>query len=302
MMRRSLLFGLFLAVGLFLFERSAWTQGARTDAEAANAVDSIVLTIHPVYGVLDELIDTVITIRPEARTIHAQAVRQMDGAVEGEALLIPEREDLAALALALGQHGFFDMDDYLETGVMDGHFTWVTVNLQNGETTTVGGLVAEKYGPEGFVAICDAIDRTVQGSVEFPNWPADEHVPRENGREGAPLFVFRGAEAIAQRIAVDPPRRASVCLYTVAGGTPFFTEDEATAGRVADALAGMIVYEADGAGHTDDYLVYTLEWADETSFRVTFQGGMLLGDRMELYPVAGFDALILALPPVSQGR
>jgi hypothetical protein len=295
-MQRVSLFLILMTTVVFLFVIPAMALGTLVDAESTNEIDSVTLTFAPAWGIIDELVDTVITIRFAPGTVHVQKVRQQAGAVEEEKLLIAQKKDLTELVSALCEHEFFNMDKRLETDVMDGYFTWVTVNLQSGESKTVGGLVAEKYGPEGFIAICDAIDQVVQNSHEFPNWPADERLLPEAGQEGTQLYVFLDVNGITERIAAELPSRASVCHYTVAGGTPYLTEDEATIRRVANALAEMAVFEADGWGHTDDYLVYSLEWTDGTSFSVTFQGGMLLGNKEELYPVIGLDALIQALP------
>ena len=49
------------------------------------------------------------------------------------------------------------MPEYIETGVMDGYFTWITVNYSDGESKRVAGLVAEKFGPEDFIIIYDAL-------------------------------------------------------------------------------------------------------------------------------------------------
>ena len=46
---------------------------------------------------------------------------------------------------------------------MDGHFTYITVHLQGGESKTVGGLEAEAYGPEAFVAVYDAVVAALDG-------------------------------------------------------------------------------------------------------------------------------------------
>ena len=206
--------------------------------------------------------------------------------------------DVIALVASLYEYDFFSLTQYLETYVMDSDFTWITINLINGESKRAGGLLAEEFGLDRFVAICDAISRVLQNSVEVSNLPTDEHLSPGDEAKGAQLFSFRDAQDIADRIGVDPPSCASVCHYTVAGGTPYVVYDEAIVQHVADALSSIIVYEADGWGHTDDYLVYSLEWADGAVFTVTFQGGMLLGHKDELYPVMGFDALVQALPPM----
>ena len=72
---------------------------------------------------------------------------------------------MTALLSSLYEHDFFSLPEYLETDVMDGDFTWVTVNLKNGESKRVGGLLADGFGPDHFIAICDAISRVLQNSI-----------------------------------------------------------------------------------------------------------------------------------------
>jgi tetratricopeptide (TPR) repeat protein len=94
----------------------------------ANEIDTIVLTISPSFGLEEEMIDTVTTIYPD--------------------------EALAALVY---EYNFFDMPEYIETGVVDGDFIWITVNLKNGESKRVGGLLADEFGPDDFIIIYDAL-------------------------------------------------------------------------------------------------------------------------------------------------
>ena len=91
-------------------------------------IDTIVLTISPSFGMEGEMNDTVWNLDPDA--------------------------ELIAL---FHEHGFFDLPEYLDTGVMDGHFTWITICFKNGQSKRVGGLVAEEFGPEDFIAIYDAV-------------------------------------------------------------------------------------------------------------------------------------------------
>jgi len=98
----------------------------------ADEVDTIILTTSPSFSVEGKMNDSVKNISPNAEIIAL-----------------------------FHENGFFGMPEYLETGVMDGHFTWITVHLKNGESKRVGGLVAEKYGPEGFITIYDVIVRAL---------------------------------------------------------------------------------------------------------------------------------------------
>lgn len=115
------------------FARAAALIGEEAPAPAdAMEIDLIELIQSPSYGMTEEMHDTVWSFQPDA--------------------------DLVAL---LYEHGFFDMPEYLETGVLDGDFTWIVVHFKNGETRRVGGLMAKAYGPEAFIALYDAVSRAI---------------------------------------------------------------------------------------------------------------------------------------------
>ena len=298
-MRRNFFISLMLIVLLLVtLAMPAAGHGAEANPISVDEIDSIVLTLAPTFGLLDELIDTVAILRPGQLSIAVRYIRQHSGDILDETLFAAQREDYNTLLLLLNSVDFLSMPEYIETHVLDGHFTSITINWRDGGSKSVGGIEAEDFGTEDFIALCDSIGQIIENSYAYPNWYKVDPLEGED-KEGIPLFDFCEAENIAARIADDPPIRASVGLYTIAGGTPFITENENTVRRVAGALTEMIVYDADGMGHTDDYLIYTLEWADKTTFSVTFQGGMLLGERMELYPAYGFDSLFLALQPLA---
>ena len=61
------------------------------------------------------------------------------------------------LITLLYAYGFFVMPENLDTGIMDGHFTRITVHFKSGESKSVGGLVAEEFGPEDFIIIYNAV-------------------------------------------------------------------------------------------------------------------------------------------------
>ena len=97
-------------------------------AVSIEEIENITLTLSPSFGLPEEMVDTVMVFSPDA-----------------------------ALVALLNDKGFFDMPEYIDTGVMDGRFTWITVNLRNGESKRVGGLEAEEFGPEDFIMIYDAV-------------------------------------------------------------------------------------------------------------------------------------------------
>ena len=166
-MRRSLVFWFLSAFVLFAF---SVTAQAIVPIEDAELIDSIVLTIAPSFGQIDELTNSVTIIRPNIGTVRKQTTRQQDDTIQGQQLFVAQSEDLSALASSLFKHGFFDMPEYLETGIMDGDFTWITVTLRSGESKRVGGLLAEEYGPEDFIAIYNAIDQVMLNMIEYETY------------------------------------------------------------------------------------------------------------------------------------
>ena len=103
------------------------------------------LTIVPSYGSVDELTNNVTIIRPNIGTVRIQTIRQKDETVQD----VAQSEDLAALVSSLYEHGFFGMPEYLGTDIMDGDYTWITINMRNGESIRVGDILAEKCSSEG---------------------------------------------------------------------------------------------------------------------------------------------------------
>jgi len=97
-------------------------------AEDTPIIDEICLTRCPSFGITGEIQETM-------------------------SILVPDE----ALIALLYKHHFFNMQEYLDTGVLDGDFTWITVHFNNGVTKRVGGLMAEVAGAAGFIAVYDAV-------------------------------------------------------------------------------------------------------------------------------------------------
>lgn len=149
---------LILALTVFLSLPAFSAAAPHVSAIDAAEIESIVLTTSPAFGPAEEMVDTEKTLRPDD-----------------------------ALITLLYAQGFFDMPEYLDTGVMDGHFTWITVYALNGESKRVGGLVAEEFGPEGFIVIYEAVVRAMQG-IQRPAVESIVHTESE-ANKNAPVFI-----------------------------------------------------------------------------------------------------------------
>ena len=143
-MRRAF-FVAFTIVGmLFGLMFAAHQPAAFASSDTTDVIESIMLTISPSFGTEDEMVDTV-------------------------RIFVPN-EKLTSL---LCERNFHSMPEYLETGVLDGHFTWIIVKFVNGESKRVGGLVAEEFGPEGFIAIYNALIQAEEISGYLSGQEAD---------------------------------------------------------------------------------------------------------------------------------
>ena len=168
-MRRSLMFLLLFVAAVYLFVPPVSAR-AYSPTEKEGMIDSIVLIVAPSFGSIDELINNVVTIHPDSATVLMQTIWQKDDTVQEQQLFVAQNEDLTALVSLLYEHDFFNMPEYLETGILDGDFTWITVTVRSGESKRVGGLLATEYGPEDFIAICNAIDQALLNIVEYETY------------------------------------------------------------------------------------------------------------------------------------
>lgn len=281
MMKLSVLIWMLLLPALLLgiARGPAAPQGYKADE-----IQTVTLRVSPVFGALDELEDTVTTVRMDGGTISVQQVRQQGGRVMDSARYTVDPQALAALATTLARCGFYALPDYIETDVLDGHMTTIAVRGRDGQVFVSRGLVAETAGPAAFAGAYEAIGALRAGATQLPGVPL------------AHMLTEEGA-ALLGNAAQAPPLKVMVCYDTVAGGLPYTTEDPSVIDEVVYALQAMFVYEGDGWGHTDDELWYYLDWGEAGGIRVGFQDGMLMDGRMNLYPVDGLGALMAALPP-----
>ena len=73
-------------------------------------------------------------------------------------------EKLAQMAC---KKAYMDVPDAIDTGIMDGHFTHISIALDDGTILRKGGLVAEEFGPKAFRDLYEAIHKAVQaGEVD----------------------------------------------------------------------------------------------------------------------------------------
>jgi len=179
-MRRSVLFWFLIAIILLLLGFGLPAQ-AYIPVGDMSEIDSIVLTVAPSYGSIEELTNSVTVIRPTIGTVRVQTIWQKDDTVQHQQLFIAQSEDVAALVSSLYEHDFFGMPEYFETDVLDGDFTWITVNLRGGESKRAGGLLAEEYGPEGFIAICNATDQVMHNLLAYQTYAGMANSDDANG-------------------------------------------------------------------------------------------------------------------------
>ena len=75
-----------------------------------------------------------------------------------------ETAEFDKLVSTLRETKLEECPEYLETGVCDGWFAWITLTYENGESYTTGGVVADSEGPEVFVDAWNAIKNIVKSA------------------------------------------------------------------------------------------------------------------------------------------
>ena len=56
---------------------------------------------------------------------------------------------------------FLEVPDVIDTGVLDGHFTYIKIEFEDGTILVKGGLIAEEFGPKAFQDLYKAINKAV---------------------------------------------------------------------------------------------------------------------------------------------
>ena len=70
---------------------------------------------------------------------------------------------------------FLEVPDVIDTGVLDGHFTYIKIEFDDATILVKGGLVAEEFGPKAFRDLYKSINKAVQvGKLDPQNTTAAE--------------------------------------------------------------------------------------------------------------------------------
>ena len=113
------------------------------------------------YGVNGEMNVRVISLSSDGR---------FSTGIESGQLPNGAYENLVQLACS---EAFLEVPDAIDTGVMDGHFTHIKLEWEDGTVLRKGGLVAEEYGPDAFRDLYEAIVQAVEAGELDPLEPAD---------------------------------------------------------------------------------------------------------------------------------
>ena len=285
-MIRSFVKGCFLCLVILSVLPVAYSH-AQTNTDM---IETIQVTVSPSYGDINELRETTATITPVTLSLMAEERMMLDGTVTNRLEGSVAEEDVGRITAALNENDFFSLPESLDTGVLDGHFTWITIQMTDGSTFKTGGLVAEEYGPQSFINVYQVIEGILDAVEVTPVIPP--------ANEGISLLDFMaGTQPNILRLLDEMPAQATVRHDTVAGGTPKTTTDAALIQKMVEAFTAITVYQKDGWEHSDDYLWYIFTFVDGESVAVEFQSGMLLTQDTSLYVIEGFDALFEIFPP-----
>ena len=150
--RSSIGFVLLLSIALLTIPASAESVVVET-----GQIKQIVIEEESSFGVGGKMAAVVCIIDFEAGLLTIRLPFEMkDESLEAGCGTIIEM-DMQKIADSLNQFGFYTMPEYLKTGIMDGDFFFITVHLKNGDPVRVGGLLANEYGPDEYLAICGVI-------------------------------------------------------------------------------------------------------------------------------------------------
>lgn len=116
---------------------------------ADQAILSIAIEWTPSYGTLSEMNQTICMLSISKQRLIVQEKRSATGELLSEKDRTVTPEIVQLVLQTMQRNDFFTLPQYIETGVMDGCITMITVVTDTCEYT-VSGLNANEYGPEAF--------------------------------------------------------------------------------------------------------------------------------------------------------
>ena len=164
MKRMPLLLLLCVIAGLLLVPAHAQVEGE---------VLRIAIESQASFGVIDEMTRKVIAVTSDGQfSIQVHPLRggeELPDGAPGHTLATGRLKagDFESLAQMAAGNAFGDLPDRIDTGIMDGDFTHIKVEMDSG-TLRKGGLLAGEYGPQAFRDLYEAILQAVAGGVEDP--------------------------------------------------------------------------------------------------------------------------------------
>lgn len=153
-------------------------------------IDRIVLEQRPAFGNREEMLTYQAELYPATGMVVLREVRQHDRRVLREETYTAPRASMEVLARNI--EIILMLPENLETDVLDGHYTYITLELASGYSARSGGLVAEEYGPKGFQTVYRAIEevcrQAIEGEAAVPDdVPAKAEPSRTSKRRDEPL-------------------------------------------------------------------------------------------------------------------
>lgn len=138
-----------LAIALLLLCISLPLPSYTDQMEQQERVTSIAIEWGPTFGLLSEMKQTayILDIDKEKLTVREKIANTDEWILEKEHLVTSEL--VSKILQTMQLYDFFTLPLYIDTGVMDGDITMITVITANHEYT-VSGLNANEYGPETF--------------------------------------------------------------------------------------------------------------------------------------------------------
>ncbi len=135
---------------------------AGTRGGQLSGIDWVAVEKYPSFGELDNMTKTVLLLDGDGLMHRAALPNDYDGtilgAIEDTGVERETREvsseDIRRIAGLID--GFMELPDYIDTGVLDGDFEFITVS-SGGESWRKGGLLPSGEGPKTFGALYEAL-------------------------------------------------------------------------------------------------------------------------------------------------